>query len=427
MGDVVAHFRRRHGVAVLPPDGLRRLRPAGRERRDPARRPPAQVNAHNIARMREQLRRLGVSVRLGHARSPPAIPSTTAGRSGCSCGCSSAAWPSAARGARSTGARLTRPCWPTSRSIDGRCERCGTECRAARAHAVVPPHHRLRRAPARRPGRAEGLARARPAPCSATGSAAPRARGSIFRADGRRRARSRSSPPGPTPSSAPPSSCWRPSTRWSQPLVDGRPEERAVLEATPTRRRAPRRTERGDDRRPKTGVFTGALRHQPGQRRADPRLDRRLRADGLRHRRDHGRARPRRARLRVRAAVRPADPAGDRAPRARTRRAARRGLRRPEGGWSTPAFLDGDATPTRPRPRWPRWLEEHGLGEATVGYRLRDWLISRQRYWGAPIPIIHCDTTAWSPVPDDQLPVLLPEVDDYTPQGGARSRPHADS
>jgi leucyl-tRNA synthetase len=64
-------------------------------------------------------------------------------------------------------------------------------------------------------------------------------------------------------------------------------------------------------------------------------------------------------------------------------------------------------------------LEEQGSGRATVSYRLRDWSFSRQRYWGCPIPIVYCDACGIVPVPDDDLPVLLPDIDDYQPKGKA--------
>jgi len=63
------------------------------------------------------------------------------------------------------------------------------------------------------------------------------------------------------------------------------------------------------------------------------------------------------------------------------------------------------------------WLDEEGLGTAEVQFRLRDWLISRQRYWGCPIPMVTCPTDGLVPIPEDQLPVLLPDIEDYKPKG----------
>lgn len=67
------------------------------------------------------------------------------------------------------------------------------------------------------------------------------------------------------------------------------------------------------------------------------------------------------------------------------------------------------------------WLEENGKGKGKVTYRLRDWLFSRQRYWGEPIPILHLEDGSMKPVPEDQLPLLLPDVDHIKPSGTGES------
>ncbi len=83
-------------------------------------------------------------------------------------------------------------------------------------------------------------------------------------------------------------------------------------------------------------------------------------------------------------------------------------------------FLNG-LTVREAIPAVTKWLEQKGIGRAKVNYKLRDWVFSRQRYWGEPIPMVYCETCGWVPLPEDQLPLLLPEVESYEPTDDGES------
>jgi leucyl-tRNA synthetase len=87
----------------------------------------------------------------------------------------------------------------------------------------------------------------------------------------------------------------------------------------------------------------------------------------------------------------------------------------------TPAGKEGNAEGIR---QVIGWLEQQGIGKRTISYRLRDWLISRQRYWGTPIPMVYCDACGIVPVPEEELPVLLPEDVAFMPTGESPLKSH---
>ncbi len=198
-------------------------------------------------------------------------------------------------------------------------------------------------------------------------------------------------------------------------LVEGRPEAPAVEEYV-ARAGALDTAERGSVDRPKTGAFTGAYVRNPvnGERlpvwvadyvlmdygtgavMAVPAHDQR----DFEFAQAHG--------LPVRRVIAPEGADGD----TPLDGAADTG----PGIAVNSEFLDG-LDVRAAKTAVVAWLAERDLGAATTDYRLRDWLISRQRYWGAPIPVVHCEACGAVPVPDDELPVVLPEVDDYAPKG----------
>ncbi len=197
-------------------------------------------------------------------------------------------------------------------------------------------------------------------------------------------------------------------------LVRGTPEEAAVLDYV-RRTAAESAVERADPAKEKTGAFTGrhvtnpvngerlpvwvadyvVLEYGTGAIMAVPAHDERDFAFATRFG------------LELRQVVEPADGSAVELPYVEKTGSARSVGSGRFSGLATPDAIHEIVA----------WLEAEGRGKAAVGYRLRDWLLSRQRYWGCPIPIVHCDACGPVPVPRDELPVLLPEVDDYKPRG----------
>ena len=398
------------------PDRLGLVRPAGRERRDQARRAPARrTPTRNIETQAESFRRYGISFdwsRRLHTSDPEYYRWTQ--------------WLFLRFRERGLAYRKFSPVnWcPNDQTVlaneqvvDGMCERCGAEVTkreltqwyfkitdyaqrllddmdaagGALAGAGAGHAAQLDR-PLRRRAR-----RLRPAPARRRDAPADR----LHDAPGHRCTARRSWWSPPTPS-WPPRSC--------------APEQREAA------RGLPGRGPQGDRDRaavhrpaPRPVSFLGVTPINPvdGERHAG--LGRRLRAGRLRHRRDHGGAR-------------------------RTTSAtwtSRRTFGLPVVASSTPATDDpaetvrrhhGDGVLRQLRRRWTGWRQEAGIAaiierpgdrgprRGAVNFRLRDWLLSRQRFWGAPIPIIHCPGCGEVPVPDDQLPVELPELQGRRPE-----------
>ena len=335
---------------------------------------------------------------------------------------------------RSTGAPSWAPCWPTRRSSTARASAAGTRssaCRCASGCCGSPPT---------------------PSACSTTSrpSTGPADQGHAAQLDrpqrrGRGRfPRRRGSALGGAVIGWPETPgddvirvfTTRPDTLFGatymvlapeHPLVDRIDDARAARRGRRLPRRPPRKSDldRTDLAKTKTGVFTGAYAINPvnGQQIPIWIADYVLMGYGT------GAIMavpgPRRARLRVRQDVRPAD-RPRRRPLARPGRRPARPTAEPEPGVAVNSRerrrsrLDGLPT-AEAKAAITAWLEQKGLGRKTVNYKLRDWLFSRQRYWGEPFPIVLDEHDRAHAVPESELPVLLPELDDFKPIRQARA------
>jgi leucyl-tRNA synthetase len=410
MGDVIAHHRRRSGFAVFHPMGYDAFGLPAENAAIRTGEPPALVTRRNIARIRQQLQRLGFAIDWDTeiSTSEPEYYRWTQ-------------WIFLRMFERGLAERREAAVnWcpkdqtvlANEQVVDGACERCGTEVELRQltqwflritdyAEALLDDMALLEDWPERVLtmqrnwiGRSEG-ARV------------------LFRTDDGEHEL--------------PVFTTRPDTLFGATffllapehplvgaLVAGRPEEAAVTEYARAAARASL-ADRGATDKPKTGVFTGRhvvnpvngeaipvwvadyvlMDYGTGAVMAVPGHDERDFAFAT----QHG--------LPVRRVVAAADVAPD-APMTEAEPG--------DGRLVNSGFLDGMGV-AEAKAAIAAWLAEHDLGEGTVGYRLRDWLISRQRYWGVPIPVVHCPEHGAVPVPDDQLPVLLPPVEDYAPKG----------
>ena len=303
--------------------------------------------------------------------------------------------------------------------VDGACWRCGIGRRAAIARAVVLQDHRVRRRAARGPRHADGVAResrrdaaeldrplrrrAAQVPGRRTRSDAHRGLHDAHRHDLRRDVRR----------------CWRPSIRWS---IASPPRARIRRRSASrcAKFRALDREARLTGAIEKEGFDTGRTARQPVHRRGGADLDRELRARRVRHRRDHGRARPTTSatssspastacpiRIVVRSAETPATAAD-------LTDATTNYGRLVDSGEYTGAEAPAVMT------RMIADAEKRGIGTGEVQYRLKDWGISRQRYWGTPIPIIYCEK-------DGVVGVPVRAAAGRAAEGHARSRGRGDS